>query len=94
MYSKGVMAPSPSVPGLAIVPVLRHLRNGSLSVYRLGCVGIPRLVCRSVARDDLLTAEVVFVSVTTALVKRTSAGHREMSAFDAVNDARSAASKC
>jgi len=37
---------------------------------------------------------VVFVSVTTALVKRTSTGHREMSAFDAVNDARSAASKC
>ena len=34
-YSKGVMAPSPSVPGLAIVPVSRYLRNGSLDVYRL-----------------------------------------------------------
>ena len=34
-YSKGVMAPSPSVPGPAIVPVSRYLRNGSLDVYRL-----------------------------------------------------------
>src|SRR6516225_3037878 len=34
-YSKGVMAPSPSVPGLAIVPVSRYLRNGSLDVHPL-----------------------------------------------------------
>ena len=34
-YSKGVMAPSPSVPGPAIVPVSRYLRNGSLDVYQL-----------------------------------------------------------
>jgi hypothetical protein len=33
------MATSPSVPGLAIVPVLRHLRNGSLG-------RLPARLCR------------------------------------------------